>query len=59
MKQQEFEEKLEKVSNGALRRQELMKNHTTFRIGGAADYLISPTSIEQIQHIWLYARSIR
>ena len=51
MKQQEFEEKLEKVSNGALRRQELMKNHTTFRIGGAADYLISPTSIEQIQHI--------
>lgn len=51
MKQQKFEEKLEKVADGTLKRQEPMKNHTTFRIGGAADYLISPKSIEQIQEI--------
>lgn len=49
MKQQDFEENLEKVADGTLRRQEPMKNHTTFRIGGAADYFISPKSVKQIQ----------
>ena len=51
MKQQGWEEKLEKVAGGMLKRQEPMKNYTTFRIGGAADYLISPRSIEQIEEI--------
>lgn len=51
MRQQEFEEKLEKMAGGALKRQEPMKNHTTFRIGGTADYFISPWSVEQIQNI--------
>ena len=51
MRQQEFEEKLEKVADGTLERQEPMKNHTTFRIGGPADYLISPKSVEQIQEV--------
>lgn len=51
MRQQEFEEKLEKIADGTLKRQEPMKNHTTFRIGGAADYLISPKSVEQIKDI--------
>lgn len=51
MKQQEFEEKLEKVSDGTLKKQEPMRNHTTFRIGGAADYFISPKNVKQIKEI--------
>ena len=30
---------------------EPMKNHTTFRIGGNADYFVSPHSVEEIQEI--------
>lgn len=56
MRQQEFEEKLEKVAEGACKKQEPMKNHTTFRIGGPADYFISPESIEQIQKITALCR---
>ena len=30
---------------------EPMNKHTTFRIGGPADYLVMPTSIEQIAEV--------
>ena len=51
MRQQEFEEKLGKIVRGVCKRQEPMKNHTTFRIGGPAEYFISPKSIGEIQTI--------
>lgn len=59
MRQQGFEEKLEKVAGRTLRRQESMKNHTTFRIGGAADYFISPESVEQIQDIMILCQDYK
>lgn len=36
------------VGESNVRLQEPMKNHTTFRIGGAADLFITPASVEQL-----------
>lgn len=55
----QFEEKLEIMADGALKRQESMKNHTTFQIGGAADYFISPSSVKQIQDIMALCREYK
>ena len=35
---------------------EPLKNHVTFRVGGAADYFVSPESAEEVQKIILYER---
>lgn len=32
-----------------LKLQEMMKEHTTFRVGGAADYFIQPKNVEELQ----------
>lgn len=35
---------------------ELMSNHTTFRVGGAADFFVCPSSIQQIQDVIALAK---
>lgn len=52
-----FAEKLKDiVGDEAFLADEPMSAHTTFRIGGPADYFVSPSSIEQIQCIWVLCR---
>ncbi len=48
--------KIEKIK-GQIRVDELMKNHTTFKVGGPADALILPKDIEDVQYIVNYAKS--
>lgn len=49
---QEFYEKLSKiVRKEQILEEELMKKHTTFRIGGPAEYLILPQTIEEIADV--------
>ena len=50
-------EALQKLINGELRLRELMKNHTTFRIGGPADIFTLPSSVEDIRRIIKYAKA--
>ena len=42
---------IEIVGSGQVCTDEPMKQHTTFRIGGRADYFVSPTETEQIRKI--------
>jgi len=56
MNRQEFEEKLQDIMNKAIRFQEPMKAHTTFRIGGPADYFLSLKNVEQIQKVILLCK---
>jgi len=35
---------------------EPLKNHVTFRVGGAADYFVSPESAEEVQKIILLCK---
>ena len=37
-------------------RQEPMKNHTTFRIGGPADIFVAPESMEEIKAVSRFAK---
>lgn len=47
-----FEKELEKcLVKGQLKPSEPMKLHTTFRIGGEADYFVIPADIEEIQAV--------
>ena len=39
------------LGNDKVKREEAMKKHTTFRIGGVADYLVLPETIEEIQAV--------
>ena len=49
---QEFYEKLSKITGEEqILLQEPMKKHTTFRIGGPADYLVLPQTVEEIADI--------
>ena len=49
---QEFWEKLCAIAGSDnVLADEPMKNHTTFRIGGPADYFIQPSKIEEIRRI--------
>ena len=49
---QEFYEKLSKITGKEqILLQEPMKKHTTFRIGGPADYLVLPQTMEEIADI--------
>ena len=42
---------IEIAGSGQVCTDEPMKQHTTFRIGGRADYFVSPTETEQIRKI--------
>ena len=49
---QEFYEKLSKiVRKEQILEEEPMKKHTTFRIGGPAEYLILPQTTEEIADV--------
>lgn len=45
-----FFEKLKEISASALKN-ESMKNHTSFKIGGDADFMVFPKSVEEIKNI--------
>ena len=48
---QQFEQELEKLLSGEqIRKEELLSRHTTFRVGGVADYFVTPT-IEQVPKV--------
>lgn len=53
-----FYEKLkEKIEESRILRDEPMKKHTTFRVGGNADYFVMPRSIEEIRQIILLCKT--
>ena len=53
----EFEEKLRKIVNeGELWVNEPMSAHTTFRIGGPADFLVTPGTAGQLKEILALCR---
>ena len=41
---------VEKISGENIQKDEPMKNHTSFKIGGPADFFITPKTIEELQH---------
>ncbi|BCN32532.1 UDP-N-acetylenolpyruvoylglucosamine reductase [Anaeromicropila herbilytica] len=48
----EFYNKLKEVAPDLeVKEGELLKNHTTFKIGGPADYFVTPTKIEELSNI--------
>lgn len=52
MKEQSFTEKLrEIVGESQVMLQEPMSRHTTFRTGGACDWLVSPSDVQQIEAV--------
>lgn len=51
-------EKIESVvANGRVMVDEPMKHHTTFKIGGPADLLVEPSSIEEVESVLKICRS--
>nr|WP_235912532.1 UDP-N-acetylmuramate dehydrogenase [Velocimicrobium porci] len=52
---QEFILELKKISNNVKLKEE-MKLHTTFRIGGPADYFVEPESKEEVRELLLLCR---
>ncbi len=40
----------EKIQIEHIRKNEMMQNHTSFKIGGPVDIMILPTTVEEIQH---------
>ena len=51
MKPDFFKQLCEIAGKENVRTDEPMKQHTTFRIGGAADYFVSPQTTDQIKNI--------
>lgn len=51
----EFQKKLQKIFSDRLLVNESMKNHTTFHIGGQADFIVNPASIEEIRQAFFLA----
>lgn len=41
---------LHKLSNDQIKIDEPMKNHTTFKTGGSADYFIVPNTVDELKH---------
>ena len=39
------------IEDGSVLREEPMKNHTTFRVGGPAEYFVTVTTTEQLQEV--------
>ncbi|MDF2546361.1 MAG: UDP-N-acetylenolpyruvoylglucosamine reductase [Anaerosolibacter sp.] len=57
MTMNEIYEKLkEKIQIEHIRLQEMMRDHTSFKIGGPADIMVLPTTIEEVQHALLVCR---
>lgn len=57
MEEKKIEEYLIRVAGDSqVRFYEPMRNHTTFRIGGAARYYVMPDTVEQIQKITAFCR---
>ena len=49
---QDFYQKLTGIlSEEKIRRDEPMKTHTTFRVGGPADYFVMPETAEEVQRV--------
>ena len=54
----EFTQRLyEKLSPERVREQEPLSKHTTFKIGGPADYLVLPATMEEVAHVLETART--
>lgn len=51
-----IEQLREKIADDHILMDEPMKKHTTFRIGGPADYFVVPSDLEEIQHACKIAR---
>ncbi|MDF2541091.1 MAG: murB [Herbinix sp.] len=51
MKKYFYEELCSVLNENQIKLQELLKNHTTLHIGGAADYFITPSTTEEIKEI--------
>ena len=52
MSQNDLLEKLKDIAGESqVRTDEPMSSHTTFRIGGTADYFVMPSSVEELQTI--------
>lgn len=49
MNQNLYNELLEIVTAGQIKLEEPMKNHTTFRIGGPAEFFVMPGTLEQVR----------
>ena len=57
MIQQEFCQKIkQQLITGTLLEQELMSRHTSFRIGGPADYFVEPASVDELAGVLSLAR---
>ena len=57
MIQQEFCQKIkQQLTAGTLLEQELMSRHTSFRIGGPADYFVEPASVDELAGVLSLAR---
>lgn len=48
---EKFYLQLQEITHNKALKSEIMSRHTTFKIGGAADYFIAPDSIEEIQKL--------
>lgn len=46
----------EKIQIEHIRLQEMMRDHTSFKIGGPADIMVLPTTIEEVQHALLVCK---
>jgi UDP-N-acetylmuramate dehydrogenase len=49
----------EKIQIEHILQQEMMGDHTSFKIGGPADIMVLPTTIEEVQHALLVCRESR
>ncbi len=54
---EEHARQIQDLTDGEVRIRELMRNHTTFRIGGPADIFALPDSVEDVKRIINYARA--
>ncbi|PKM79840.1 MAG: UDP-N-acetylenolpyruvoylglucosamine reductase, partial [Firmicutes bacterium HGW-Firmicutes-13] len=47
---------IKEITSGDIKVQEPMKNHTSLRIGGPADFLVIPQSISETRELLLFCR---
>lgn len=58
MKDQVYNELRKILQENHIKLKERLENHTTLHIGGEADYLITPTSIEELQGVLCLCRQL-
>ena len=52
MEKEEIKKSLEKIiPKDKIKQDELMKNHTSFKIGGAADFFVKISTIEELRKV--------